>query len=160
MTVISSISDVWVESKTRMANKYLWGFGGLHLKVEICDLELLTLIFLLLLTLIFDKIVKSPGDLKKEIIIPILLKFILVKENNRRKYYYKCDICIWREIRMYPNGSRLVKWALCCSFWGPGSLALWPWDNLLGCNLHICEMMSMAWIIAVVSFISKTQCLA
>lgn len=81
----------------------------MHLKVEICDLELLTLIFLLLLTLIFDKIVKSPGDLKKEIIIPILLKFILVKENNRRKYYYKCDICIWREIRMYPNGSRLVK---------------------------------------------------
>lgn len=46
---MSSISDVWVESKSGMTNthKYflMWGFDGLHLKVETYDLGLLTFIF-------------------------------------------------------------------------------------------------------------------
>lgn len=55
---------MWVESKTRMADKHLkvfliWGLSGLYLKVEIYDLELLTFVF--------EKIVKISGDWKKDI---------------------------------------------------------------------------------------------
>lgn len=62
--MISPISDMWVESKTRMADKHLkvfliWGLSGLYLKVEIYDLELLTFVF--------EKIVKISGDWKKDI---------------------------------------------------------------------------------------------
>lgn len=57
---------------------------------------------------IFEKIVKIPGDLKKEDIVCILLKFTLEKENNKRKCYYKYDLSIWSDIRIYPNGNRLI----------------------------------------------------
>lgn len=62
--MISPISDMWVESKTRMADKHLkvfliWGLSVLYLKVEIYDLELLTFVF--------EKIVKISGDWKKDI---------------------------------------------------------------------------------------------
>lgn len=69
----------------------------MHFKVEIYGLELLILIF--------EKMAKIPGDWRKEDIVPILLKFILVKKNNKKKYYYKYDLNIWRNIRIYPNGS-------------------------------------------------------
>lgn len=69
----------------------------MYFKVEIYDLELLIFIF--------EKMVKIFGDWKKEDIVFIFLKFILVKKNNKRKYYYKCDFNIWRNIRIYFNGS-------------------------------------------------------
>lgn len=74
--MVSCISGIWVENKTRMADKHLtvfvmWEFSGLYLKVEIYDLELLAFVF--------EKIVKIFGDWKKDI-VPVLLKFISVRK--------------------------------------------------------------------------------